>query len=65
MMILGSDCSYEYENGEIVGITRNADVGNYSDSIQIDYELFEIDLNDWDGYVNKYYTYRYKLFFCL
>ena len=62
------DCSYEYENGEIVGITRNADVGNYSDSIQIDYELFEIDLNDWDGYVNKYYTYRYEMLhdsFCL
>lgn len=58
------DANYSYENGEVseVDCLVSSNIGTSHKNIKIEYELYQIDLDDWnDVYRDYYYAYRYNI----
>ena len=52
--------SLTHENGQLTKISRRGDGESFLNSeISFEYQLFEIDKDEWEDYLDNYYIYRY------
>ena len=51
-----------YDNGEISTVSKSwSGSSNRKDTVNIKYQLYEIDLENWENYIDNYYIYRYEM----
>ncbi len=54
------EITFTHENGQLTEIRKSSSNGSKT-NVRIEYELFEMDKDEWEDYLDSYYSYRYEV----